>query len=190
MTTPSAVKSGYESSGRLMRLGSSELHALAEVVMPGDGARNVFISHVHEDDGGLADLKNLLGSKGYAVRDSSINSSNPNNANSPDYIKSGILAPRIQWAGVLIVYVSPMTRNSEWVNWEIEYAHREGKRIVGVWARGDAECDVPDALEEYADAVVGWNAERVIDAIEGRVNDWQGPAGVPRPSRPISRHSC
>jgi len=59
--------------------------------------KNVFISHVHKDDGGLTDLKNLLKSKGMEVRDSSINSDRPNNAKSPEYIKSEILAPRIDW---------------------------------------------------------------------------------------------
>ena len=44
--------------------------------------KNVFISHVHEDDAGLDDLKSLLRSKGMEVRDSSINSDRPNNAQS------------------------------------------------------------------------------------------------------------
>ena len=85
---------------------------------------NVFISHVHEDDAGLGKVKALLAQHGINIRDSSINSSSPNNANSPEYIKSGILAPQIKWAGTLLVYVSPQTKDSEWVNWEIELAHR------------------------------------------------------------------
>ena len=64
--------------------------------------KNIFISHIHEDDKELGKLKELLGKKGYQIRDSSIDSSNPNNAKSPEYIKTGILAPRITWAGVMI----------------------------------------------------------------------------------------
>ena len=108
-----------------------------------DQTKNVFISHVHEDDAGLGNIKDLLSKNGMTIRDSSINSSNPNNAKSPDYIKSSILAPQIQWAGTLVVYVSPQTKNSEWVNWEIEYAHKLGKRIVGVWEHGAKDCDLP-----------------------------------------------
>jgi hypothetical protein len=152
--------------------------------------RNIFISHVHEDDDGLGKMKDLLGKKEFEIRDGSINAEKPNDASDPDYIKSQILAPRIQWAGVVVVYISPQTRSSQWVDWEIEYANKLGKRIVGVWAHGAAECDVPDALDKYADAVVGWNGDRIIDAISGKVNDWQTSSGELRAPRPIARYSC
>ena len=153
-------------------------------------AKNVFISHIHEDDAGLSDLKNLLSNNGMEVRDASINSSNPNNANSSDYIKSGILAPQINWASTLIVYITPETKQSEWVNWEIEYAAKCEKRIVGVWAHGCNECEVPAALEEYADAVVGWHGSSIIDAISGNCDVWEKPDGEQRPPRPIKPHPC
>ena len=56
-----------------------------------------------------------------------------------------------------MVYVSDRTRHSEWVEWEIDYAQKLGKRIVGVWARGDRNCEIPEALDRHGDAVVGWN---------------------------------
>lgn len=105
--------------------------------------KNVFVSHVHEDDAGLADLRALLKNNGMAIRDYSINSDNPNNAHSEDYIKTQILAPRIRDCGTLIVYITPQTKDSHYVNWEIEYAEKEGKRIVGVWAHGEKGCDIP-----------------------------------------------
>lgn len=155
-----------------------------------DQTKNVFISHIHEDDAGLGKIKDLLTKSGMAIRDSSINSSNPNEAKSADYIKSGILAPQIQWAGTLLVYVSPGTKNSEWVNWEIEYAHKLGKRIVGVWENGAKDCDLPDALNNYADAVVGWTGASIIDAINGNCDVWEKPDGSPSDVRPITRHPC
>src|SRR5687768_12559611 len=90
--------------------------------------KNVFISHVHEDDAVLPQLKSLLASRGYEIRDASIDSSKPNSAQSEDYIKSKILAPRIQWASVVIVLISPETHTSHYVNWEIEHAAKEGKK--------------------------------------------------------------
>ena len=155
-----------------------------------DQTKNVFISHVHEDDAGLGKVKDLLAKHGMNIRDSSINSSNPNNAKSEDYIKSGILAPQIKWAGTLVVYVSPATKNSDWVNWEIEYAHKLGKRIVGVWENGSKDCDLPDALNNYADAIVGWNGSSIIDAINGNCDVWEKPDGVPYEKRPITPHRC
>ena len=155
-----------------------------------DQTKNVFISHVHEDDAGLGKIKDLLSKNGMTIRDSSINSSNPNNAKSPDYIKSSILAPQIQWAGTLVVYVSPQTKNSEWVNWEIEYAHKLGKHIVGVWEHGAKDCDLPEALNDYADAVVGWQGNSIIDAINGTSSAWENPDGGTCAPRPIKRHPC
>ena len=151
--------------------------------------KNVFISHGHEDDAGLGKMKDLLSKHGMSIRDSSINSDKPNNASSPEYIKSQILAPQIQWAGTLLVYISPQTKNSDWVNWEIEYAHRLGKRIIGVWERGANECDIPEALDNYADAVVGWRGERIIEAING-IDTWEKSDGTTFSPRYISRFSC
>ena len=152
--------------------------------------KNVFISHVHEDDPGLAKLKSLLSSKGMTIRDYSISSDNPNNAKSESYIKSEILAPRIQQCSTLVVYVSPETKGSDYVDWEIEYAQKKDKRIVGVWADGEKGCELPEALDKYADAVVGWTGDRIIDGIEGKIDGWENPDGSQWPQRKISRYSC
>jgi hypothetical protein len=153
-------------------------------------ATNIFVSHIHEDDEHIESMKALLRERGFEVRDSSIDSSNPNNAKDPDYIKQSILAPAIDWASTMVVLISPDTRASEWVDWEIEYAQEHGKRIVGVWTHGAAECDIPDALEQYADAVVGWNTDRIHGAICGDINDWEQSDGSKRPVRDITRHGC
>lgn len=151
--------------------------------------RNVFISHVHEDDDGLKKLGALLSSKGMQVRDSSIHTGKFNDATDPHYIKTGILAPAINWAGVFLVYISPKTKASEWVNWEIEYAAKQGKRIVGVWAHGANGCDLPRALDEHYDALVGWNGDAIVDAIDGK-DTFEQPDSAVREVRPLKRHPC
>jgi len=155
-----------------------------------DQPKNIFISHVHEDDEVLQGLKDLLKQNGYEIRDGSIDSSKPNDATNPDYIKSGILAPRIGWASTMVVLLSQKTHESPWVEWEIEYAQKQGKRIVGVWDQGAKDSDVPAALEKYADAVVGWQAERVMDAINGKINNWSTVDGQIRAPRQIDRIRC
>jgi hypothetical protein len=151
--------------------------------------KNVFVSHVHEDDSGLSALSSLLSRNGMDIRDYSINSSNPNNAQSEDYIKSQILAPRIQACGVMVVYVTPATKHSAYVNWEIEYAAKCGKRIVGVWAHGDKGCEAPQALTDLGSALVGWHGNSVIDAING-VDSFEHPDGSPWSRRDIARAEC
>ena len=150
--------------------------------------RNGFISHIHDDDDGLRDLKDLIAKHGMTCRDGSITKGKFNSASNEDYIKYQILAPRINWASVLIVYISPETKDSDWVNWEIEYAHKQGKRIVGVWERGARDCELPEALDQYADAVVGWNGESIIDAINGTSNESYTQDGSEPGYRSIPRH--
>ena len=152
--------------------------------------RNVFISHIHEDDEGLGKLKDLLKRHGMTPRDYSINADNPNNAHDESYIKSRILAPRIRQSSTLVVYISRQTKDSRWVDWEIEYAHKHDKRIVGVWADGERGCEVPESLDKLADAVVGWTGDRIIDAIEGRIDSWENPDETPHPLRDIPRAPC
>ena len=43
--------------------------------------KNVFISHFGKDDAHIGKLKDLLAKKGYTLRNSSIDSSKPNDAN-------------------------------------------------------------------------------------------------------------
>ena len=59
-----------------------------------DDTRNVFISHIHEDDEGLSELKNLVARQGLTCRDASITKGKFNEAHNEDYIKYEILAPR------------------------------------------------------------------------------------------------
>jgi hypothetical protein len=151
--------------------------------------KNVFISHVHADDHGLQKLKDLLKPHGMELSDSSIHTGKFNNASDSDYIKTQIVAPAINWAGVFICYVTPQTKDSAWVNWEIEYAAKQGKRIVGVWEHGEKGCDLPSALKEHADALVGWNGLNILDAINGK-DAWEEPDGGACPVVPLKRHPC
>jgi hypothetical protein len=97
---------------------------------------------------------------------------------------------KISWAGKVVVLVGKETHSRPWVNWEIEQAHKQGKRIVGVWAQGSTEADLPLNLEKYADAVVGWQSDRIMDAIDGDLDNWQKPDGTPWPKRDIARVKC
>lgn len=155
-----------------------------------DEIKNVFISHIHEDDALVPELKDLIGRNGCDVRDGSITRSKANEASDPDYIKYQVLAPRIQWASTLVVLISPETHTHWWVDWEIDYAVQQGKRIVGVWDQGAKDCDLPANLERYADAIVGWQADRIIGAITGELNNWYTADGNERGARSIARYSC
>jgi hypothetical protein len=154
------------------------------------GADRIFVSHIHEDDVHINGMRRLLADGGHEVQVSAVDSSSPNDANSENYIKSEILAPKIDWSSTMVVLISPGTKESKWVDWEIEYAQKKGKRIIGVWTSGAAECDVPQALSEYADAVVGWQADRIEGALSGTINNWTGSDDKPRDRQAIRQHGC
>ena len=155
-----------------------------------DEIKNVFIPHIHKDDEGLPKLKDIAARYGLEIRDSSITSDKPNRAKNEDYIKQKILNPQIKWAGTVVVYVSPDTWKSEWVTWEIEQAHKLEKRIVGIWEYGAKDCQIPEALEKYGDAMVGWNGESIVDAITGKSDAWYQPTGETKDYRNIRRYGC
>jgi len=50
---------------------------------------------------------------------------------------------KISWAGKVIVLIGKDTHTRRWVNWEIEQAHKQNKDIIGVFARGATDADVP-----------------------------------------------
>lgn len=152
---------------------------------------NVFISHHHKDQEDLDRLKNLMKQNGYDIRDSSIDESEPNQAKDEEYIKS-ILRSRIDWAGTVIVLIGDETHTRPWVNWEIECAHTQGKPIVGIFAQGAKESDIPENFELYGRYLVGWNSKNLMDAIRGKYNGpWEAPDGAPRQGHwPKNRDKC
>lgn len=148
---------------------------------------NVFVSHYHEDEDNIKRMKDLLGDD-YSIRNYSVTSDKYNNAHSKEYIKS-MLRPLINQASTFICLIGPNTHDSEWVNWEVEQALKQGKRIIGVYLWGAKDSDIPPALEDAADAMVGWNHDTILDAINGN-NIFTNADGSVRPNVGGSRVTC
>ena len=147
--------------------------------------RHVFISHHHNDDAEVSNLTDLLSRKGYDIRNSSIRAKPANQRRLEqglvkDETIRRLLRMKISWAGVVVVLVGKETHSRPWVNWEIEQANKQGKRIVGIYVRGGTEADIPPALESYADDIVAWNSDSIIAAIDGTTYSFETPDGAPR----------
>jgi hypothetical protein len=159
-------------------------------------SKNVFISHHHKDDKAVTDFTNLLAGKDYTVRNSSIRVK-PRNAErlekelvSDETIKR-LLRMKMSWAGTVVVLVGSQTASRDWVNWEIEEAERQGKRILGVYMQGAKDSDIPKALEKFGDGLVGWNSEKIISGLEGKDVGWCNSIGETRiPTNNVKRISC
>lgn len=149
----------------------------------GNSARNVFISHYNKDEEHIGNLKKLIGDKeGIMLRNYSIDSNSPNNATNEEYIKK-LLREKIANSGTVVVLIGPETHTRYWINWEIEIANKLGKRIVGVYVNGASDSDVPENFEQYGDALVGWRADKIMNAIDGDLNNMETSTGENRPQK-------
>src|ERR1700677_1688950 len=129
--------------------------------------RHIFISHHHADDAEVSNLTALLSKNGYDIRNSSIRAKPANQRRLDqglvkDETIKRLLRMKISWAGTVVVIIGQNTHARQWVDWEIEQANKQGKRIVGVYAQGAKEADIPSALEKYASSIVGWNTDSII----------------------------
>lgn len=148
--------------------------------------KNVFVSHHHKDDASVDDLTKMLAGKGYQLRNSSIRVK-PENQRRLDEKKVSdktierLLRMKMRWASQIIVVIGKETHSRQWVNWEIEAAHRLGKPIIGVYENGlKDQVDIPENLKKYATSIVGWRSDSIIDVLEGN-SQFQNPDGTPSP---------
>ncbi|MFZ1346107.1 MAG: TIR domain-containing protein [Tabrizicola sp.] len=149
--------------------------------------KNVFISHHHGDDSHVDSFQNMLGRGDYHVRNSSVRMKPANERRvkegrvSDNTIKR-LLRMKMRWASTVVVLIGPKTHTRPWVNWEIEQAHKLGKRIVGVYLHGGTAANVPSALDDYGQAIVKWSTKSIVEAIEGKNTRFEEPSGDLRDS--------
>lgn len=152
---------------------------------------NIFVSHYHSDSKYIKDIVRILKKHDTEMRDSSIYEEKAkNDAKNPDYIRS-LLSPHITWAGTVIVLIGPKTSSSDWVNWEVEYAAKHDKNIVGVFLKGATDADVPKAIMEKGTSLIAWNPDKIAQAVNGD-EIWENPDGTPRetPIFEVTRSTC
>ena len=159
-------------------------------------SRHVFISHHHADDAKVDQLTKLLAKGGNDVRNSSVRMK-PTNQRRMDEGRvkeetiKRLLRMKISWASTVVVLIGKETHSRPWVNWEIEQAKRQGKRIVGVYAYGGTDSEKPQALELFASTIVAWNTDSIVDAIEGKGNKFENSDGTARePVHPSTTSVC
>lgn len=127
-------------------------------------------------------LSNLLGKQGYEIRNSSIRAKPANQERLDkglvsDLVIKRLLRRKISWASTVVVLIGKETHARPWVNWEITKANQLGKRIVGVFMRGASDADIPAALNNYGSALVNWNSNSIIDAVDGKDNCFEAAGG-------------
>jgi hypothetical protein len=155
---------------------------------------NVFISHYGKDDDKVQRLKERFAEKNYNVRNYSVDSTKHNQLKRPsDAVIERYLRKQISWSGSLICLIGDKTHTRAWVNYEIEEAHRQGKKIIGVYAHGSSEnAELPSAFKKYGGATIGWNSvDKLVDIINGKEIPVENASGMPRqPLYQMASVSC
>lgn len=158
------------------------------------GQQNIFISHYGKDDEHVQALKARLKEQGYDVRNFSVDSTNHKDGRKPsDAVVERLLRMRIRWSSTLICLIGPKTHTREWVNDEIQWAHEQGKKIVGVYTHGSAEtAELPENLKKYGSNIIGWNSiEKLGAIITGENVPSENPDGtIASPLHPRTTIKC
>lgn len=159
--------------------------------------RHLFISHRFADDSSVTNLTDMLKRTGWDVRNSSVrakeaNQQRLNRGEIPERTLKRLLRMKISWAQTVVVVIGRDTHASKWVDYEIQEANKQGKRIVGVYARGMQDAKLPEALEKYASTIRAWNTDAIMSAIDGDGDNlFEGTDGSPRePVNNPTRQNC
>jgi hypothetical protein len=156
-----------------------------------DKTHNIFIRHYGKDDEHVQSLKERLKNQGFDVRNFSVDRTNHKDGRRPsDAVIERLLKMRIGWSSTFICLIGPKTHTRDWVDFEIEKAHEQGKKIVGVYTYGNKDiATLPDAFKKIEANVLGWNSIDKLGAIINGDNfPYENPDGtIATPIYPISR---
>lgn len=141
---------------------------------------NVFISHYGEDEPHLDKLRERLHAIGCDVRNSSIEKKDYRENRVADATIAAEIRSHINWARTFIVLIGEHTHERPWVNYEIRYAARQGKTIVGIYEYGcKNNVELPEAYKRYGGSPLGWNSLGKLDyIISGQVTAPEAPDGT------------
>jgi hypothetical protein len=73
---------------------------------------------------------------------------------------------RIAQTSVLVCMIGKETSNREAVNWEINEAYRQGKKVIGVRIHSDRKDAVPEPLKEHHAPIVNWKLKEIQNEID------------------------
>jgi hypothetical protein len=127
--------------------------------MPELRTYNLFISHAWDYSSEYYRLKAMLDSApNFRWKDMSVPVHNPTNgALRQQFID------RIQLTHAFLVTCGMYCAYSNWMLTEIRIAKNLNKPIIGVVPQGQER--VPQAVQDVADEIVGWNTNSIVEAI-------------------------
>jgi hypothetical protein len=127
--------------------------------------RNVFISFAYEDLNDVTMLRGQAKNENSPLEFNDWSVSEAYESERAEYIKQRI-TERINQSSLTVIYLSPASAKSRWVQWEIDKSIQLGKRVLAVY-KGDAKPAIPfPALARHGIKAVPWkNLATEIDSL-------------------------
>ncbi|PHQ69220.1 MAG: molecular chaperone Tir [Sneathiella sp.] len=110
------------------------------------GRKNVFISFAYEDANEVNLLRGQAKNENSDIEFNDWSVKDAFNSKNADYIKRQI-TERIKQSSTTVVYVSDQTKNSNWVNWEVQKSIELNKRVIAVHKGDKPPRSLPDAVK-------------------------------------------
>ena len=142
---------------------------------------NVFISHSSKNAEEVKSLIERLKEKGHEVRNSSIEKDEYRDYKVKDETIKRDLRDGIKWAGTCILLIGKDTLKSPWVDYELEYARKQGKRVVGIYVYGLAyKVDLHDEIKKSIFSLIGWSSvDKLGEILDGNYHPMENPDSSP-----------
>lgn len=129
-------------------------------------ARRVFISYQHKDRKKANGFRILRWNNNVDVEFQDRHLLSPVDSTNREYIQQCI-RDEMKGTSATVVIVGKETKNSDWVDYEIERSIKEGNGLVAIKADDSVtDDDVPDKIKENGGEVLDWNPDEFGDAIE------------------------
>lgn len=130
---------------------------------------HIFISHAWRYGAEYERLVRLLDSAPYfsyfnysAPEDKPLQNLDSTDVRTKSEIKSAI-ARKINCSSCVLVISGMYYTYREWMQYEIDYAYKNGTPIIAVIPWGSQV--IPTAVKEKASKIVGWNTDSIVSAI-------------------------
>ena len=145
---------GSRSSGNIRSLIDQAKKELRDAAT--EHRRNVFISFAYEDVDEVNLLRAHAKNENSPIEFNDWSVSEPIDSERAVYIKQKI-AERIAQSSVTVVYLSNNTRESPWVNWEIEESCAQKKHVIGVYKGERPPSQLPQIFKSAGLKAVRWS---------------------------------
>lgn len=129
-----------------------------------DSSPHTFISFANED---LDDVNLLRGQAKNEKTDLKFDDHSvkePYDSVNAEYIKRQI-REKLDRSSVTLVYLTPDSAKSPWVNWEIEESIKRGKGVIGVYKGEVRPAVTPPAFSKNRCKSVQWTHDNLVKAI-------------------------